>query len=392
MGLTSGSLIGLLFLLTAGLVAGTVWLWPQEAGSRIRSYATRAGLLTSSHIALALAVLVTVNAHFLFFTSWDELLGTGGGGAGNPGVVRPESQGHQKPVTNEGSVTRNGGGLKQLPPQASAITGKKVSSKNPEITGDLEHIKIRGATTGISIEAYVLLPPQYFQPAYARHRFPAVIVSTGYPGNPRSLIRVMHLPELVQAGERSGKVQPMIYIMVRPTVAPPRDTECTDVPGGPQVATFFGIDLPRAIMAGYRTSTDRSGWAIMGDSTGGYCATKVGMTFSDQYSTAVSLSGYFHALKDLTTGDLYGGSLAIRNENDLLWRIQHLPPPPLNLLVTSCKIGERTYPQAVQFLGLAKPPLKADSLILDQGGHNFQTFARMMPGALEWLSSKLVGQ
>jgi len=391
-GLTSGSLIGLLFLVTAALVAGTVWLWPQVAGARIRTIATRTGLLVSSHLALALAVLVSLNAHFLFFLSWDELIGTGGAGAGNPpAVVKPQAEERQQPVTQEGSVGRGASGPLQ-PPPPSAITGKKVATKNPELNGDLEHIEIRGATTGIKSEAYVQLPPQYFQPAYAKHRFPAVVVMTGYPGNPRALIRVMHLPDMIRTGEKSGAVQPMIYVMLRPTVAPPRDTECTDVPGGPQVETFFGTDLPRAIMAGYRTSTDRSGWAFMGDSTGGYCAAKIAMDHSDRFSTAVSLSGYFHSLKDLTTGDLYGASLAVRNQNDLLWRIQHLPPPPINLLVTSCKVGERTYPQAQQFLALAKPPLKADSLILDSGGHNYQTFTRMMPGALAWLSGKLVGQ
>lgn len=391
MGLTSGSLIGLLFLVTAGLVAGTVWMWPQTAGSRIRTYSTRAGLLLSSHLALALAVLAALNAHFLFFTTWDELLGTGAGAGAPAAVIKPQAQEQPKSVTREGSVAK-GGGTPQRPPQTSAITGKEVTGKNPEINGDVEHIKVLGATTGISSEAYVLLPPQYFQPAYASHRFPAVVMMTGYPGNPRALIRVMHFPELVQAGEKSGKVQPMIYVLLRPTVAPPRDTECTDVPGGPQVESFFGTDLPRAIMAGYRTSTDRSGWAIMGDSTGGYCAAKIAMSHSDRYSTAVSLSGYFDSLKDLTTGDLYGGSPAIRNQNDLLWRIQHLPSPPINLLITSCKVGERTYPQAMQFLSLVKPPMKADSEILDSGGHNYQTFGRMVPGALEWVSSKLAGQ
>ena len=42
-------------------------------------------------------------------------------------------------------------------------------------------------------------------------------------------------------------MQPMILVMLRPTVAPPRDTECVDVPGGPQTETFFAEDLPQAV-------------------------------------------------------------------------------------------------------------------------------------------------
>jgi enterochelin esterase-like enzyme len=391
-GLTSGSLIGLLFIVTAALVAGTVWMWPQRAGSRLRTLATRAGLLLSSHLALALAVLVTLNAHFLFFSSWDELIGTGGDGgvesAGEP--LKPA--GGKQPVTlaGNGTVTSSGGGAVG-PALASMVTGRKITNPHPELNGDIEHVTVHGAISGIKADAYVELPAQYFQKPYAKRRFPTTVMLTGYPGNPRALIRLLHFPSIVHTGEVSGKVQPMIYVLMRPTVAPPRDTECTDIPGGPQVETFFGTDLPRAISAAFRANPNRNGWAMMGDSTGGYCAAKIAMRHSDRFSTAVSLSGYFHALKDITTGDLYGGSPAIRNENDLLWRAQHLPPPPINILVTSCKVGERTYPQAQAFLALARPPMRADSLLLDSGGHNYQTFARMLPGALGWLSSHLVG-
>jgi len=400
-GLTSGSLIGLLFFVTAALIAGTVWIWPQRYGSVLRTAATRAGLLLSSHLALALAVLVALNAHFLFFSSWDELIGTGGGAGLESGAqpLKPASKerpggkerpGTSVPLANDGSVTSSGLSSSG-PAMAAMVTGRKVSTRHPEITGDIEHVMVRGAISGIKAEAYVMLPAQYFQKQYAKHRFPTVIMLTGYPGNPRALIRLLHFPSIVQKSEQAGQAQPMIYVLMRPTVAPPRDTECTDIPGGPQVETFFGTDLPRAISAAFHTNPGRGGWAIMGDSTGGYCAAKIAMKHSDRFSTAVSLSGYFHALKDITTGDLYGGSQAIRNDNDLLWRAQHLPPPPINILVTSCKVGERTYPQAQAFLTLARAPMRADSLILDSGGHNYQTFARMLPGALQWLSSHLVG-
>ena len=47
-------------------------------------------------------------------------------------------------------------------------------------------------------------------------------------------------------------MQPTILVMLRPTVAPPRDTECVDVPGGPQTETFFAKDLPEAVSEHYR--------------------------------------------------------------------------------------------------------------------------------------------
>ncbi|CAM5397307.1 esterase [Streptomyces badius] len=51
---------------------------------------------------------------------------------------------------------------------------------------------------------------------------------------------------------KAGKARPMILVMLRPTVAPPRDTECVDVPGGPQTETFFAEDLPEAVTGTYR--------------------------------------------------------------------------------------------------------------------------------------------
>jgi hypothetical protein len=356
------------------LNAGTVWLWPRLRGSRVVVGLTRTALLTATQLGLALTVLVALNSYFVFFAGWDDLLGTSVGG---------------KPIkTNRATV--HGG--PSIPLQQQVIPmGKATPPAHPEIEGDIQYVRLHGVGTGMSTEAYIMLPPQYFQPAYAHQRFPAVVMLTGYPGNPQSLLKVLHFPNLVREGQDSGRVKPAVYVLMRPTLLPPRDTECTDVPAGPQVESFFAEDVPRSVSSHYRVATDARGWAIMGDSTGGYCAVKIAMDHSDRYSAAVSLSGYFHSLEDITTGSLYGGSTAIKDGNDLIWRMEHRPPPPISVLVTSCRQGERTYPQAVQFLNLAKQPLRADSLILDSGGHNFRTFGRMVPGALQWLSNHLQG-
>lgn len=375
MGLTSGSLIALLAITAIALNAGTVWLWPRVGGSRVRAGLTRAALLSATQVGLALTVLVALNSYFVFFNDWNELIGMGGAGGGAPAPKAKHAQ---------VKASKSAG-----PPEVQALGPEAKPSAQPSQAGEVQRIDIHGAATGLTNEAYVMLPPQYFQPQYAKQRFPVVVMLTGYPGNPRGLLHTMHFPDLVKAGWASGKVKPAIYVLMKPTLVPPRDTECTDVPRGPQVESFFAFDVPRSMIANYRAATTRDGWAIAGDSTGGYCAVKIAMGHSDQYSTAVSLSGYFHSLQDMTTGNLYDSNAALRNQNDLLWLIQHQPPPPISVLVTSCIIGEKTYPQAREFLDLAKPPLRADSMILPSGGHNMNTFTRMMPGALEWLSTQL---
>ncbi|MCW2914238.1 MAG: hypothetical protein JWN52_2306 [Actinomycetia bacterium] len=372
MGLTSGGFIFTLFLVAIAAAALTVWVWPRYAGRGTWPVLSRIGLLAVTQVVALLAVLAYVNGYFEFYSGWDDLFGTN---AGTSAIKRGQIGGARPAPL--------------LPTESITTLGPHRNQQALAKDGLIDKIRFRGQSTGLDGEAFVMLPREYFQPTYSTRRFPVSVVLTGYPGNPYSLIRVMHFPALVRQGELAGKVQPTIYVLMRPTLVPPRDTECTDVPGGPQVESFFSVDVPASIGAHYRVATGRSGWGIMGDSTGGYCAAKIAMRHSDRYSAAVSLSGYFHSLQDLTTGDLYGGSRSVRDENDLLWRQDHLPAPPISLLVTSCKIGEKSYPQAQQFLSQVRAPMRADSLILDSGGHNFRTFRRMMPASLEWMSAHL---
>ena len=86
----------------------------------------------------------------------------------------------------------------------------------------------------------------------------------------------------------------MVLVMMRPSVTFPRDTECTDVPAGPQALTFFAQDVPMAISKAYRVQPN--GWGTIGDSTGGYCSTKITMLYPAIFHAAVSLSGYYYTL------------------------------------------------------------------------------------------------
>ena len=54
----------------------------------------------------------------------------------------------------------------------------------------------------------------------------------------------------------------MVLVMMSPSVAPPRDTECTDVPAGPQALTFLAADVPEAMAASYRVQP--RGWGAIG--------------------------------------------------------------------------------------------------------------------------------
>lgn len=386
MELTSGGLISLLALMAAGVTVSTVWLWPRLAGRGVRTAVSRAGLLTSSQLAVALVLVVWANSYFYWYGTWGDLLGEQSKLPKPSRISRGQLPGGVPGSGVDGGVTQPTPPAGDPASQVATGLWSGERAKNPARYGRLDNVHLAGMRTGYNQQAYVLLPPEYFQPQFAHRKFPVVLMLTGYPGSTKSLVVRLRLPDWVEKGRTAHELQPTIYVMMQPTVVPPRDTECTDVPAGPQVASYFAQDVPTALAGMYRTAGTRAGWGIMGDSTGGYCAAKIAMTYSDRYGSAVNLGGHFHALRDTTTGDLWGGSQIIRNENDLIWRIQHMPAPPINLLITSSKIGEKSYPQAVQFMGLVKPPLQMDQMVLESGGHNYETWGRLLPGVLKWMS------
>ena len=249
---------------------------------------------------------------------------------------------------------------------------------------------MRGERTGISVSRdYIYLPPQYFQRAYAHARFPVVLALTGYPNDTWSIVKRLALPATAARMVAAKKIKPAIYLMMNVSPALPRDTECTNVPAGLQVFSFFAVDVPQAMEQMFRVQAGRSGWATLGYSTGGYCAAKLAMLDPGQFGNAVSMAGYYSAIQDQTTGDLYGGSAGYQNENNLNWRLEHLPAPPVSVLVTSSRVGERSLPGTLAFLQLIHPPMHGYSLILPQGGHNYRTWDRQLPQSLQWLSKRL---
>jgi S-formylglutathione hydrolase FrmB len=181
----------------------------------------------------------------------------------------------------------------------------------------------------------------------------------------------------------------MILVMLRPTVAPPRDTECVDVPGGPQTETFFAEDLRQAVSGAYRVGTEPRNWGLIGNSTGGYCALKLALHHPQRFAAGAGLSAHYKAAEDPTTGDLFHGDAQARSRANLLWSLDHLPQGRSSFLVTSSRQGEGNLKETREFIERVKAPARVSSIILDSGGHNYNTWRREIPPALEWLSGRI---
>lgn len=365
------SLTGLPIQIIAGVLAvaifaATMWLWPRLGGRGWRPWLGRIVAFLATQVTVLVALALVANSYFGFYSTWSDLLGLDGGPGTvvdhQPGAKAVSLLGEQRMYSTQGST--------------------------PDHSGLIQQVDIRGAASGLSSPAYVYLPPQYFQPRYANSRFPMVLVLSGYPGSAEKLITLLQYPASALKAIQDGQLPPTVLVMMRPTLAGNRDTECMDVPHGPQVETFFTEDLPTAMAADFRVSDRASARAAIGDSTGGYCALKFALRKPNSYGAAASLSGYYTAPIDPTTGDLFEGSAELKRENDLLWRLADAPAAPVALLLTTSP-DEQNYTDTEKMVAAFRAPTRLSTITLDSGGHNFHTWNREIPPAMGWLGRHL---
>ncbi|WP_459646907.1 alpha/beta hydrolase [Kitasatospora sp. Ki12] len=383
MELTSDALVNSLLALGAAALVTTLWIWPRLARQRPLPVLGRIGLLTVVQASIVAVLALAVNNSFGFYTSWDDLLGTSG-----TKLALTSNENHKggTPVTDALLQPTGEGGLE---------TVTNLPKGPPEEVGKVESVRVSGQESGLSDQMFVYLPPEYFDPKFALIRFPVLLAIAGYPGTTVNLLKELPFGQSAIDLMHTGKMPPTVLVMARPTVVPSRDTECVDVPGGPRTETWFAKDVPEAVRSAYRVGRTAGSWAAFGYSTGGSCALRLAMRFPGVFGGAASLHGDFTVRQDnYTGGDLFNGDKALAQQHDLGWRLQNLPVPPLNLLVVSTRT-EGDFPQTVQFVdqaakvSAANPQFKVDSLYLDDGGHNFDSWTKELPATLEWLGTHL---
>ncbi|GAU66568.1 hypothetical protein SSP35_03_02160 [Streptomyces sp. NBRC 110611] len=382
MGLTSQSLECTVVVLALACVAATVWFWPRLAKRGAGAVLGRLGAILVTQLSIVCAFALAVNANFEFYGSWDELLGNN-----DEAPVSVNQGGGQYASVGD---AKNGLVQPAGPQGLDRVTG--LPQGPADKVGKVESVRITGRRSRAINPGFVYLPPQYFQQQFRRQRFPVMVVISGYPGGIMNLAQHLQVPQNAGRLIEQGRMQPTVIVMVRPTIAPPRDTECVDVPGGPQAETFFTQDLPEAMKSAYRVGHDPSAWGAFGYSSGGTCSLQLVLRNPKAYTSAVSLSGDYAVKDDLTTGSLFGSGPAAaqrQREHDLLWRLKHLPAPQISALVTSSREGEGNYRDTMRFMQAAKAPMRVDSIILPRGSHQFATWRRELVPALEWQGRQL---
>ncbi len=334
-------------LAVLGPVALTVW-WRRARPRTWLGMASRFGAVLLCQILAVGGLFLWVNNQFGFYTSWSDLLGQADRGAAitSNGLLHP-GQGRMQIVTISGGAGANG-----------------------------RH------------QVLVWLPPQYDQAQFRNVRFPVVMVLPGQPSTPQAMFKHYSFASAATSEIAARHVRPFIAIFPPLMTSPPRDTECTNVPGGPQAESWLSHDVYQGIQNQLRVSA--SPWMIMGWSTGAFCSAKLLLQHPGQYQAAVGFGGYYAPITDRTTGRLFRSKSAIR-ENSPMWLYQHGGLHQRKLLLVVGRQDRESYKPTQQLLTASAGDPDVSSLIFRTGGHNYRNYRAYLPTALRWLGTNAHG-
>jgi enterochelin esterase-like enzyme len=350
MSLTGRPLLILLATLAILIPVILALTWLRRPGGLLRPVLGFIAIVVAQVLAVA-TVGVWANTTFGFYDSWSDLLG--------------RSQQGSLYAEPNGSLPQAGG------------EGRVVT------------LTVNGRASGGSGIVLVWLPPQYDQPAFKKTRFPVLMMLPGQPGTPEGVFSQFQFAQQATQAIRSGAVKPFVAVFPPLMIDPPGDTECTNVPHGPQAETWLATDVRSAVLQHVRVTPHGTQWSVAGWSTGGFCAAKLLLRHRDEFNAAASLGGYFTAESDPTTGNLFGGSAQLRRENSPSWLIRQPGQSDANLLIVVSKTDVHSYDgvhyaDSKQMIAQTRGYPNVATIVLPSGGHNYRVYRQTLPAVLAW--------
>lgn len=348
MPITSTALIALIALgaVAAPVVAAVIGA--RRRPTRLASRALAAAVTVVVAQALAVTALgLVVNREYGFYASWDDALG-------------------------------------RHPDADAEITAGDIAADDAG-AGSTRTFTIADARAG-SAQAIAWLPPGYDAPENARRHFPVLVVLPGYANTVGSTYENLQIGRIATSLIESRRAAPFVVVVAPYQTVQGRDTECTDVAHGAPEFRYLTRTVPAAIRRHVRAAPGTAQWSALGWSTGGYCAAKALYAQPSPWHSAVSVGGYFEALSDSTTGDLFPTRKArIAGSPSELYRRYQMPSTRL-LVVASRQDGD-SFRSSRRFARLAAADPHVAAMWVPGGGHNYGTYVPHLPDMMEWALS-----
>ena len=370
MGLTGEGFLVLVIMGVVLLPLLTLVLWNRIPGPKAVKIGSRLSMILLSQTVAVLLAALMINNTYQLYNSWSDLMGDNG----STGSIQAAT-----PQTTQSVAL----GAKTDTHAGTQLPNAKLFSPLTSVQNAYQ-VQIKGSVSKVVGTVLVWLPPQYFEAAYAHTKFPVIQLLSGSPGTPGTWLGGMQAPSLLENDVNEGLAHPFILVSASINVDGRHDPDCSNIPGGPQVATWLATDVRNLVETSYRVSADRDGWGLMGYSEGGLCASKLALQYSDEYAAAVSISGDDHP-----DGDLLKPGTAAYNQNSPLWLLQHKPPVDEALLLTGTQQDSDVAQEAAAMVRAARNPTTVATLISARGGHNIGVWKSVEPQSFEWLSQHL---
>jgi enterochelin esterase-like enzyme len=385
MSLTGTPFLTVLCAAAVGAFLLVVLRWRVAAGNRPSDLLRRVAMLVTVNVLVLLAIGGLANRTFQFFSSWADL-------SGSLATTTPTA------TVPHGSLSRTVGRVaqaegRQLPfPKPAAPLPRRLQP--PPGVGDgsglLLTTRVRGTTTHLTAPVSVWLPPDYAAEVASGHRLPVIEAFSGYPGSTLQWFRTMALPSVYEERVAAHRLRDAVVVAPSVEIPPGTDTECVDSDrGGPPVERFVTVDVPTWIRQHFAVVPQRTSWATLGLSAGGWCAAMAALRHPAQYGVAIVMGGYF--APDFSQGyrPLLRGSAMARGY-DLVRRERTARPPVAVWLVTS-RTDKLSYPSSSRFLRAAVPPTSVHAIVLADGGHRLSIWRPLVGSALDWLGARIPG-
>jgi enterochelin esterase-like enzyme len=251
--------------------------------------------------------------------------------------------------------------------------------------GEIRKLELTGRRSGIAREAYVYLPPQYFDRAYAHTRFPVVELLHGSPGSPVNWVLQINIQSIMDQLIDKNLVGPMIVVM--PSIDAHRSfQDCVDAPGALD-DTYISQDVPADVRADYRASLVPAEWGIGGYSSGGYCAANLVMRHRSAYGAAGIMDGYFRPTDGPAAVALHSDP-RLEAVNNPLMAVERLGrgASPLPSFWISAGTADAKYSLGARaFVHALHGVIGVDYTKEPGAGHNFYAWRPAIPRMLGWM-------
>ena len=362
------------FIVLIAVFAGLTW-WLIRA-RQVALKVTAAVL--SFATAMAFGIL-SVNKYFGYYQTWGAAIADFSNSSPDLG-----------PEVSAGSLLV---GLNKPAFDASEVNLQLARSQGYTI-----RVPVPGPRSHLTRVVYVYLPPQYFDPGYARYRFPAVELIPGQPGEPQDWINVAGVVVTLNDLISRGLAKPAVLVMPDANGSPRVSLQCLNQVSGPADLTYLAVDVPEVISHTLRLQPPGPGWGVAGYSEGGFCAANMALRYRYRYGYSASLSGYFSPMLNKLPGATklvspFGGDSELRRLNTPLDEVLALAPGArLPEFWLGAGTGDTTDVANAEYFRQELLGHEASvPLDLTAGGHDMGAWHAEIPPMMAWMTTGLAG-